>query len=157
MPSLKDLRVRIAAPTVAALLALLLSAPMQASEAPKSPDELAAKYMQYFAAKDIEAILALYSLDGVDDSTKAFIKSDTEGGFARLITSYIVRPAQDRTKKLEYSREGVIYHIDPSLVGEIKFSATYPKVPELKDASFAIPYGQKNKSYFFVTTVPKAR
>jgi hypothetical protein len=116
-----------------------------------SPEALAQQFVMHFKAKDIDAILTLFRLDGVDDKTRDSLKMHISSEFGKNAGKPVIK-TEPYTGPTVYTLQDVTYEMDPTRKGMIDFPFEENKSGV---TSLSLHYGEKDNSYYFVTAIPK--
>ncbi len=116
-----------------------------------SPEALAQQFIEHFKAKDMDAILSLFRLDGVDEKTRDSLKMAISADFGKDVNAPVIK-TEPYAGPTEYVLQGVAYQMDPTRKGMIEF----PFVNDQSGiTSISLHYGEKDGSFYFVTAIPK--
>jgi len=114
---------------------------------PRSLDQLVQAYKKAHAAKDVNAILALFYTEGVDEKTKATLVKSLNNDFPLEIESMeIVEPSKNNI--YEYTQGGIQYKVNLPVIKEFKIHYKQNTTGQTYTSYYV---GEKNGSYYLVT------
>ena len=103
-----------------------------------------------FDAKDSSKLLRLVCWDGVTPEMKTMLTQQFSG-MVQQSTSQLELVAPDPNKKIEFTRNGVSFHLNLAVIKQLKITlVTKPG----DSASVTIPVGEKDGNLFIATTAP---
>jgi hypothetical protein len=113
-------------------------------------DDLAKTLQDAYRAKDIDGVLALFYMAGVDDATKASLIKNIQADFQNTLPSVeLVEPA---AKNLyQYTQGGITYGVNLPVIKEAKLKFA-KNASGITSTSFYV--GIHNGTYYLVTAAP---
>ena len=82
-----------------------------------SPDQLVALYKQKHSEGDLEGLLALIHWDGVEDNVRGLIRGSLQNDIDHELLEARFESQPPSTRRLEYTRNGVVYRLNLRAVG----------------------------------------
>jgi hypothetical protein len=113
-------------------------------------DDLAKTLQDAYRAKDIDAVLALFYMAGVDDATKASLIKNIQADFQNTVDSVeLVEPAANNL--YQYTRDGITYGVNLPVIKETKVKFA-KNASGITSTSFYV--GVHDGTYYLVTAAP---